>query len=87
MEGAPARCFRESVLLLALTSVSRDENPAPPHVHLIFVSGKLRMVGWVFDSRLMVDLFIHQVTVRAAPLKHGVPCVGFSVEEADRPGR
>eukprot|EP00903_Cladosiphon_okamuranus_P021823 g20067.t1 len=28
-----------------------------------------------------------KVTVRAAPMKHGVPCVGFSIEEADRPGR
>ncbi|CAM9371334.1 unnamed protein product, partial [Ectocarpus sp. 12 AP-2014] len=28
-----------------------------------------------------------KLTVRAAPMKHGVPCVGYTVEEADRPGR
>ncbi|CAM9487862.1 unnamed protein product, partial [Hapterophycus canaliculatus] len=34
------------------------------------------------------ELFQDQkVTVRAAPMKHGIPCVGFAVEETDRPGR
>ncbi|CBJ26384.1 conserved unknown protein [Ectocarpus siliculosus] len=39
---------------------------------------------WLFDVGEGTQI---QVTVRAAPMKHGVPCVGYTVEEADRPGR
>lgn len=28
-----------------------------------------------------------EVTVHAAPMSHGVPCVGYIVQERDRPGR
>jgi ribonuclease Z len=28
-----------------------------------------------------------EVTVYAAPMSHGVPCVGYIVQERDRPGR